>query len=78
LESERYLPSKKEKQAWDVYLSVVRPIVSQFISEEKKSKLGAVGRKEISELWFALNIPTAYLRNRLSWYTLYENRGLCF
>eukprot|EP00092_Neocalanus_flemingeri_P016154 GFUD01017483.1.p1 GENE.GFUD01017483.1~~GFUD01017483.1.p1 ORF type:complete len:187 (-),score=13.64 GFUD01017483.1:64-624(-) len=73
LDSDRYLPCKEETQAWNTYLSVVRPMTAQFITEEKKLIVGA-GRKEISELWFALNTPTAYLRNRLSWYTLYENR----
>ena len=71
------IDSKEERckisQAWMTYLSIVRPMVGQFITEEKKLTLG-VGRKEISELWFALNIPTAHLRNRLSWFTLYENR----
>eukprot|EP00092_Neocalanus_flemingeri_P030222 GFUD01032801.1.p1 GENE.GFUD01032801.1~~GFUD01032801.1.p1 ORF type:complete len:186 (+),score=25.94 GFUD01032801.1:164-721(+) len=74
LDSDRYLPCKEETQAWNTYLSVVRPMTAQFITEEKKLIVGA-GRKEISELWFALNTTTAYLRNRLSWYTLYENRA---
>ena len=66
----------EEKQAWDAYQSVVRPMVTQFITEQKKSYYGAVGRTEISQLWFFMNIPTAYLRNQLSWFTLYEDRGV--
>ena len=59
---DRYLPSKEERIAWDKYLSVVRPLVNQTVLQEKKINPGA-GKKEMCELWFALNIPTTYLCN---------------
>ena len=76
LDSDRYLPSKRvkgkwvssesteERIAWDNYLSVVKPLVSQAVLQEKKINPGA-GRKELVELWFALNIPTAFLKHSI-------------
>merc|ERR1712142_334225 len=67
------LTATEESKAWENYLSVVRPLVTKAISEEKTTR-PCSGKREISEFWFALNIPTAYLRNRMSWTTLYEKR----
>eukprot|EP00092_Neocalanus_flemingeri_P084170 GFUD01105698.1.p1 GENE.GFUD01105698.1~~GFUD01105698.1.p1 ORF type:complete len:194 (-),score=4.48 GFUD01105698.1:65-646(-) len=72
LDSDRYLPCKEETQAWNTYISVVMPMTA----EGKKLIVGP-GRKEISDLWVTLNTTLVSLLNRLSWYTLYENRTYC-
>eukprot|EP00092_Neocalanus_flemingeri_P018755 GFUD01020312.1.p1 GENE.GFUD01020312.1~~GFUD01020312.1.p1 ORF type:complete len:182 (+),score=11.45 GFUD01020312.1:98-643(+) len=67
VDSDRYLTFEVGTQAWVTYLSVVRHLVAQFITEERKLIVGA-RRKEMSELWFVLNTPLAYVRGGLYYY----------
>ena len=50
------LTATEESKTWENYLSVVRPLVTKAISEEKTTRPSS-GKREISEFWFALNIP---------------------